>query len=153
YTSGSTGRPKAVVITHTALVNRLRWMADHFPFGPDDRVLQKTPAGFDVSVWEFFLPMLTGSALVVLPDGAHRDPAEVADAIVRHGITTVHFVPSMLAAFAAEPRSADCTGLRRIIASGEALPTALARTVRDVQPGVSLHNLYGPTEAAIDVTA
>ncbi|MFD4825019.1 amino acid adenylation domain-containing protein [Streptomyces rubiginosohelvolus] len=153
YTSGSTGRPKAVVITHTALVNRLRWMAEHFPFGPDDRVLQKTPAGFDVSVWEFFLPMLTGSALVVLPDGAHRDPAAVADAIVRHGITTVHFVPSMLAAFAAEPRSADCTGLRRIIASGEALPTALARTVRDVLPGVSLHNLYGPTEAAIDVTA
>ncbi|MEV7463438.1 amino acid adenylation domain-containing protein [Streptomyces rubiginosohelvolus] len=153
YTSGSTGRPKAVVITHTALVNRLRWMAEHFPFGPDDRVLQKTPAGFDVSVWEFFLPMLTGSALVVLPDGAHRDPAEVAAAIVRHGITTVHFVPSMLAAFAAEPRSADCTGLRRIIASGEALPAALARTVRDVLPGVSLHNLYGPTEAAIDVTA
>ncbi|MEV8449397.1 amino acid adenylation domain-containing protein [Streptomyces parvus] len=153
YTSGSTGRPKAVVITHTALVNRLRWMAGHFPFGPEDRVLQKTPAGFDVSVWEFFLPMLTGSALVVLPDGAHRDPAEVADAIVRHAVTTVHFVPSMLAAFAAEPRAADCTGLRRIIASGEALSTALARTVRDVLPGVSLHNLYGPTEAAIDVTA
>ncbi|SCE50638.1 amino acid adenylation domain-containing protein, partial [Streptomyces sp. Termitarium-T10T-6] len=153
YTSGSTGRPKAVVITHTALVNRLRWMAGHFPFGPEDRVLQKTPAGFDVSVWEFFLPMLTGSALVVLPDGAHRDPAEVADAIVRHAVTTVHFVPSMLAAFAAEPRAADCTGLRRIIASGEALSTALARTVCDVLPGVSLHNLYGPTEAAIDVTA
>ncbi|MFE2978607.1 amino acid adenylation domain-containing protein [Streptomyces sp. NPDC059258] len=153
YTSGSTGRPKAVVITHTALVNRLRWMAEHFPFGPDDRVLQKTPAGFDVSVWEFFLPMLTGSALVVLPDAAHRDPAEVADAIVRHHVTTVHFVPSMLAAFAAEPRAADCTGLRRIIASGEALPTALARTVRDTLPAVGLHNLYGPTEAAIDVTA
>ncbi|WP_143671468.1 non-ribosomal peptide synthetase, partial [Streptomyces sp. wa1071] len=153
YTSGSTGRPKAVVITHTALVNRLRWMAGHFPFGPEDRVLQKTPAGFDVSVWEFFLPMLTGSTLVVLPDGLHRDPAEVAEAVIRHGVTTVHFVPSMLAAFAAEPRAADCTGLRRIVASGEALPASLARTVRDALPGVSLHNLYGPTEAAIDVTA
>ncbi|MFF0505034.1 amino acid adenylation domain-containing protein [Streptomyces fimicarius] len=153
YTSGSTGRPKAVVITHTALVNRLRWMAGHFPFAAEDRVLQKTPAGFDVSVWEFFLPMLTGSALVVLPDGLHRDPAEVADAIIRHHVTTVHFVPSMLAAFAAEPRAADCTGLRRIIASGEALPASLARAVRRVLPGASLHNLYGPTEAAIDVTA
>ncbi|SCE62451.1 non-ribosomal peptide synthetase, partial [Streptomyces sp. OspMP-M43] len=153
YTSGSTGRPKAVVVTHTALVNRLRWMAGHFPFGPEDRVLQKTPAGFDVSVWEFFLPMLTGSTLVVLPDGLHRDPAEVAEAVIRHGVTTVHFVPSMLAAFAAEPRAAHCTGLRRIIASGEALSAALARTVRAVLPGASLHNLYGPTEAAIDVTA
>ncbi|MFJ9182358.1 amino acid adenylation domain-containing protein [Streptomyces anulatus] len=153
YTSGSTGRPKAVVITHTALVNRLRWMAGHFPFGPEDRVLQKTPAGFDVSVWEFFLPMITGSTLVVLPDGLHRDPAEVAEAVIRHGVTTVHFVPSMLAAFAAEPRAADCAGLRRIVASGEALPASLARTVRDALPGVSLHNLYGPTEAAIDVTA
>ncbi|MEW2067866.1 amino acid adenylation domain-containing protein [Streptomyces sp. NPDC007346] len=153
YTSGSTGRPKAVVVTHRALVNRLSWMAGHFPFGPEDRVLQKTPAGFDVSVWEFFLPMLTGSALVVLPDGLHRDPAEVAEAVIRHGVTTVHFVPSMLAAFAAEPRAAHCTGLRRIIASGEALPAALAESVRRALPAASLHNLYGPTEAAIDVTA
>ncbi|MFJ9528252.1 amino acid adenylation domain-containing protein [Streptomyces cyaneofuscatus] len=153
YTSGSTGRPKAVVVTHRALVNRLRWMAGHFPFGPEDRVLQKTPAGFDVSVWEFFLPMLTGSTLVVLPDGLHRDPAEVASAVIRHGVTTVHFVPSMLAAFAAEPRAADCTALRRIIASGEALTTALATSVRTVLPATSLHNLYGPTEAAIDVTS
>ncbi len=153
YTSGSTGRPKAVVVTHTALVNRLRWMAEYVTFGPEDRILQKTPAGFDVSVWEFFLPMLTGSTLVVLPDGHHRDPAQVAEAVVRHGVTTLHFVPSMLAAFAAEPRAADCTGVRRIIASGEALPTALAATVRRVLPGAGLHNLYGPTEAAIDVTA
>ncbi|RST19929.1 non-ribosomal peptide synthetase, partial [Streptomyces sp. WAC04770] len=153
YTSGSTGRPKAVVVTHTALVNRLRWMAEYVTFGPKDRILQKTPAGFDVSVWEFFLPMLTGSTLVVLADGHHRDPAQVAEAVVRHGVTTLHFVPSMLAAFAAEPRAADCAGVRRIIASGEALPTALAATVRRVLPGAGLHNLYGPTEAAIDVTA
>ncbi|MEU6500074.1 amino acid adenylation domain-containing protein [Streptomyces californicus] len=153
YTSGSTGRPKAVVVTHTALVNRLRWMAEHYALGPGERILQKTPAGFDVSVWEFFLPFLTGSTLVVLPDGLHRDPAEVAEAIVRHSVTTVHFVPSMLAAFAAEPRAAACTTLRRIIASGEALTTALARTVREALPAAGLHNLYGPTEAAIDVTA
>ncbi len=128
-------------------------MAEHYAFGPGERILQKTPAGFDVSVWEFFLPFLTGSTLVVLPDGLHRDPVEVAEAIVRHSVTTVHFVPSMLAAFAAEPRAAACTTLRRIIASGEALTTALARTVREALPATGLHNLYGPTEAAIDVTA
>ncbi|WP_411083388.1 amino acid adenylation domain-containing protein [Streptomyces sp. cmx-18-6] len=153
YTSGSTGRPKAVVVTHAALVNRLRWMADYRPLAPDDRVLQKTPAGFDVSVWEFFLPMLTGCTLVVLPDGHHRDPAAVAEAVIRHAVTTLHFVPSMLAAFAAEPRAADCTGLRRIIASGEALSGSLADAVHRALPRTALHNLYGPTEAAIDVTA
>ncbi|MFI1018396.1 amino acid adenylation domain-containing protein [Streptomyces sp. NPDC020965] len=153
YTSGSTGRPKGVTVSHAALVNRLRWMAEEYGIGPADRVLQKTPAGFDVSVWEFFLPMLTGAVLVVLPDGHHTDPVQVAAAIRRHEVTVTHFVPSMLAAFAAEPAAADCGTLRLVIASGEALPRAVAGAVREVLPGAALHNLYGPTEATVDVTA
>ncbi|WP_194900166.1 AMP-binding protein, partial [Catenulispora pinisilvae] len=99
FTSGSTGRPKGVVVSHAGIVNRLLWMQDRFGLDVSDRVLQKTPSGFDVSVWEFFWPLLVGAGLVVARPGGHRDPAYVAGLIVSAGVTTVHFVPSMLAAF------------------------------------------------------
>ncbi|MCK1798056.1 amino acid adenylation domain-containing protein [Streptomyces sp. XM4193] len=162
YTSGSTGRPKGVVVDHAALLNRIAWMAAEHPLTAEDRVLQKTPVGFDVSVWEFFLPAFTGAALVVLPDGHHTDPALVAAAVRRHGVTVVHFVPSMLGAFAAHPevrQLPDGAGesaadtLRLVFSSGEALGAATAAATRRALPGAELHNLYGPTEAAVDVTA
>ncbi|GAA3269238.1 amino acid adenylation domain-containing protein [Dactylosporangium vinaceum] len=156
YTSGSTGRPKGVPNTHRALLNRLDWMQRRFGLGPGDAVLQKTPAGFDVSVWEFFWPLMAGARLVLAAPGGHRDAEYLRDLIRAEQVTTVHFVPSMLAVFLATEDVADCTSLRTIVCSGEALPADLARrclaTFRAGHP-VSLHNLYGPTEAAIDVSA
>ncbi|GAA3463494.1 non-ribosomal peptide synthetase [Saccharothrix longispora] len=154
YTSGSTGRPKGVVVEHAAIVNRLLWMQDEYRLGPDDRVLQKTPSSFDVSVWEFFWPLQVGAALVVAAPGGHRDPAYLAELVRREGVTTAHFVPSMLDAFVAhlEESGERCPGLARVVCSGEALPTGLARRFASVC-GAGLHNLYGPTEAAVDVTA
>ncbi|MFJ7590596.1 amino acid adenylation domain-containing protein [Streptomyces sp. NPDC097617] len=151
YTSGSTGRPKAVVVEHSAIVNRLLWMQDRYRLGADDRVLQKTPFGFDVSVWEFFWPLLTGAALVVAEPGGHKDPAYLTRVIQEESITTVHFVPSMLAAFVEDPEAGGCRSLRRVVCSGEALPEELKNRFLDVLD-VPLHNLYGPTEAAVDVT-
>ncbi|AYN30693.1 putative NRPS [Streptomyces albus] len=152
YTSGSTGTPKGVDVSHAALLNRLLWMDAAHPLAEDDRVLQKTPATFDVSVWEFFWPFLAGVPLVVLADRAHHDPLQVAAAIRRHQVSTVHFVPSMLAAFADGPAT-GCASLRTVFASGEELPGALADALLAALPGGRLHNLYGPTEAAVDVTA
>ncbi|AVV46997.1 non-ribosomal peptide synthetase [Streptomyces sp. P3] len=152
YTSGSTGRPKGVAVPHAAIVNRLLWMQDAYGLTADDRVLQKTPAGFDVSVWEFFWPLITGAALVVARPEGHREPAYLAEVIREQCVTTVHFVPSMLQMFLEEPAAADCTGLRRVLCSGEALPAALAERFHEVLTA-ELHNLYGPTEAAVDVTA
>ncbi|MFF7209724.1 non-ribosomal peptide synthase/polyketide synthase [Streptomyces sp. NPDC008238] len=153
YTSGSTGRPKGVVVPQEGIVNRLLWMQDAYGLTPGDRVLQKTPAGFDVSVWEFFWPLVTGAALVVARPEGHKDPAYLAGLIQRAGVTTAHFVPSMLRAFLDEPATAGCTGLRRVICSGEALPAPLAARFHEVLGTAGLHNLYGPTEASVDVTA
>ncbi|MDT9696850.1 non-ribosomal peptide synthetase [Streptomyces sp. P17] len=152
YTSGSTGRPKGVVVPHAGIVNRLLWMQDAYGLTAEDRVLQKTPAGFDVSVWEFFWPLITGATLVVAPPEAHRDPARLAALIQEQGVTTAHFVPSMLQMFLEEPTAADCTGLRQVMCSGEALPLAVAERFHRLLPA-RLHNLYGPTEASVDVTA
>ncbi|WP_337824521.1 AMP-binding protein [Amycolatopsis sp. A1MSW2902] len=152
YTSGSTGRPKGVVVDHRAVVNRLRWMADEYGFGAETRTLQKTPISFDVSVWELFLPLLTGGTLVIAPPDAHQDPARLAAVIREERVDTVHFVPSMLRPFLAEPSAADLP-LRRIFCSGEALPGDLVLAAREVLPEARVHNLYGPTEAAVDVTA
>ncbi|QKW25145.1 amino acid adenylation domain-containing protein [Streptomyces seoulensis] len=151
YTSGSTGRPKGVLIEHRAIVNRLHWMQEAYRLGADDRVLQKTPYSFDVSVWEFFWPLITGATLVLARPGGHRDPAYLAGLIGAEAITTVHFVPSMLRAFLAEPLPA-LPSLRRMVCSGEALPADLVTAVHE-RIGCELHNLYGPTEAAVDVTA
>jgi amino acid adenylation domain-containing protein len=153
FTSGSTGHPKGVGITHRAITNRLHWMQDTFRLDRDDRVLHKTPYGFDVSVWELFWPLLAGADLVLAPPGVQRDADRLAELIDRERITTVHFVPSMLEAFLDVPGvPARLTGLRRVICSGEALPAELAERFHRLLPGTELHNLYGPTEAAVDVT-
>nr|WP_297628519.1 condensation domain-containing protein [Nocardia sp.] len=198
FTSGSTGRPKGVAVSHAAIVNRLLWMQAEYRLTTSDAVLQKTPATFDVSVWEFFWPLQIGARLVVATPGGHRDAAYLARVIAEKGITTAHFVPSMLAAFVAELGSGGGsrpqarrddggallrrddggallrrddggallrrddsgvlgrwdgggTSLRRVFASGEALPGVIAQKVRELT-GAAVHNLYGPTEAAVDVT-
>ncbi|MCT4351664.1 amino acid adenylation domain-containing protein [Streptomyces sp. Je 1-79] len=162
YTSGSTGRPKGVAVTHRAIVNRLAWMQDAYGLTADDRVLQKTPSSFDVSVWEFFWALIEGATVVLARPDGHRDPAYLAELIRTERITTTHFVPSMLAAFvqvmAAAPGAPEwAASMRRVFCSGEALTGPDARrwselTSRRGHGPVPLHNLYGPTEAAVDVT-
>ncbi|WP_144140001.1 non-ribosomal peptide synthetase [Paraburkholderia sp. BCC1884] len=156
YTSGSTGKPKGAGNTHRALANRIAWMQDAYGLSVNDVVLHKTPFGFDVSVWEFVWPLAVGAKLAIAAPGDHRDPARLVAAIEAHRVTTLHFVPSMLAAFVAHLEdfhvAARCTSVTRIVASGEALaPELVARVARQL-PQAQLYNLYGPTEAAIDVS-
>lgn len=152
YTSGSTGKPKGVMITHRAICNRLFWMQDQYVLTPDDVVLQKTPFSFDVSVWEFFWPLLSGAQLVLAKPGGHKDSAYLANLIEKQQISVLHFVPSMLAIFLDEPQLEKyCQSLRYVICSGEALSYELQNKFFS-HLSAQLHNLYGPTEAAVDVS-
>ncbi|MEY4509247.1 MAG: hypothetical protein RLZZ450_1369, partial [Pseudomonadota bacterium] len=152
FTSGSTGKPKAAANAHGALRNRLHWMQDVYRLQTDDVLVQKTPFGFDVSVWELFWPLMCGAELVIAEPDQHKDPASLASLIAAHHITTIHFVPSMLQAFLEHPAAATLSSLRRVVCSGEALSPELATRCLTTLPGARLYNLYGPTEAAIDVT-
>jgi amino acid adenylation domain-containing protein len=152
YTSGSTGRPKGSMNTHEGICNRLMWMQEQYQLTSADRVLQKTLFSFDVSVWEFFWPLMTGARLVLARPGGHQDTSYLARLITEQQITTVHFVPSMLEVFLAEPGLEEkCRSVRQVICSGETLSLALQeRFFSHVK--AELHNLYGPTETAVDVT-
>jgi amino acid adenylation domain-containing protein len=152
YTSGSSGRPKGTANRHRSLYNRLAWGQRFDPLVPTDVVLQKTPFNFDISFWEIFWPLTSGAKLVMAAPGDHRDPARLVDLIRRHGVTTIHFVPSMLQAFMVYEGIEACSTLRRMICSGEALAVDTQNRVFARLPGVRLYNLYGPTEAAIEVT-
>jgi amino acid adenylation domain-containing protein len=161
YTSGSTGRPKGVMIEHRAVINRLHWMQAAYPIGPDDVILQKTPYYFDVSVWELFWWAMTGATLAFLRPGGEKIPMLLVDAIHRHHVTVLHFVPSMLNAFLEYLDGRDTAAfaglasLRRVFASGEALMPAHVRKFNQLlgsKTEAKLTNLYGPTEATVDVT-
>ncbi|WP_417716588.1 amino acid adenylation domain-containing protein [Rhodococcus gannanensis] len=151
YTSGSTGNPKGVVVAHRAVVNRLNWVQDRIPVTTADRVALKTPATFDVSVWELFWPNVNGAAVVVAGPDDHRDPDAVLSLLRDGGVTIAHFVPSMLEEMLGLP-GIDLPALRRVVCSGEALQFRTAARFAAAVPGAALDNLYGPTEAAVEVT-
>ncbi len=149
YTSGSTGHPKGVMVPHGALVNHMRWMRAAYPLGPDDRVLQKTPIGFDASIWEFWLPLIAGARLVLARPGGERDNGYLVSVLREQEITTLQAVPGLLDVLVDTPGFGGCRRLRRVFCGGEALTTALADRFRAVSDA-DLVNLYGPAETCID---
>ncbi|MFF0817411.1 amino acid adenylation domain-containing protein [Rhodococcus sp. NPDC003318] len=151
YTSGSTGNPKGVVVAHESVVNRLVWVQERLPLAPSDRVVLKTPATFDVSVWELFWPTVNGAVTVVAGPDDHRDPGALLALLREQEVTIAHFVPSMLEEVLALPEVA-APALRRVVCSGEALQYRTVERFAAAVPEATLDNLYGPTEAAVEVT-
>jgi amino acid adenylation domain-containing protein/FkbM family methyltransferase len=151
YTSGSTGNPHAVMISHRALDNHMRWMSNAFPLDASDTVLQRTSSSFDASVWEFYAPLLSGARLFLAAGGGHQDPACLIDTIQKQAITTLQMVPSLLALLLEDESVSRCTSLKRVFCGGEILPVELQERFFSLLPA-ELHNLYGPTEATIDAT-
>ncbi|WP_442941858.1 amino acid adenylation domain-containing protein [Nocardia sp. NBC_00416] len=153
FTSGSTGRPKGVAVAHQAVLNQLHWIIDTYTLTPADAILQKTPATFDVSVWELFATLAVGARMVIAQPYGHTDPAYLADAIATHRITATSFVPSMLAAFADAAPAESLRSLRAVLVGGEAFGAEVVAAARRVLPDAELHNLYGPTEFTLHATA
>nr|BBH87141.1 hypothetical protein KTC_18920 [Thermosporothrix sp. COM3] len=151
YTSGSTGQPKGVMISHKALSNHMHWMLNEFAFTAEDHFFQKTPFGFDASVWEFYAPLLIGARMVIAEPGGHQDPAYLMRTIQEQGVTVLQLVPTLLKLLLAEPDFAACTTLRSVFAGGEPLTKPLLQSFSETLPA-RLYNLYGPTETTIDTT-
>jgi len=150
YTSGSTGKPKGVMVPHRGACNYVLWMKHRFSLAADDKVLNKTSINFDISVWEIFLPLISGAQLVLGRRETLQGAETLTELICHHGVTQVQFVPSALKAFADSGMLSSCRSLRRIFSGGEALSSGLQNQVFDSFAG-ELHNLYGPTEASIYV--
>ncbi len=150
YTSGSTGTPKGVMVHHEGATNYVLWMQRAFPLSAESAILSKTSINFDISVWEIFLPLISGARLVVGRRDDLQAPEALAHLIRKEGITDIQFVPSALRAFVDSGEFAGCQSLRRIFSGGEALSATLQREVFEIFSG-ELHNLYGPTEASIYV--
>lgn len=152
YTSGSTGQPKGVMVSHRAITNRLLWMQRVFPMVQHERLLQKTPYGFDASIWEIFVPLMVGAQVVLAAPEGHRDTTYLATMVAKHRVTTLQLVPSQLVIFLEEREiGASCRSLRRLFSGGEALPGPVKERVFE-RLNVELCNLYGPTEVSIDAT-
>lgn len=152
YTSGSTGKPKGAMNTHGGILNRLLWMKDYLGITSSDNIFQKTSFSFDVSVWEFFLPLISGAKLVFAKPEGHKDTSYLAEEIINKNITIMHFVPSMLQVFLEEGKAQECISLKKVICSGEELTKPLQDQFFRIFKNTELHNLYGPTEAAVDVS-
>ncbi|MGV9409270.1 amino acid adenylation domain-containing protein [Nocardia sp. NPDC003693] len=151
FTSGSTGRPKGVAVPHAAVVNQIRWITAEYGIDADDVVLFKTPATFDVSVWELFGPLAVGGRIVVASPDGHRDPQYLAEVIAARRVTLTSFVPSMLSVFASSAAPDALTSLRALLIAGEAFTADAVHAFRRVG-SAALHNLYGPTEFTVHAT-
>lgn len=150
YTSGSTGHPKGVVITHEGIAGYVDWRVRTHGLGPGDRVLQRTPVGFDAAGWEIFAPQACGATLVIAPPGAERDPAVIVRAVLDAEVSVLQVVPSILRLLADEPGWSRCHSLRLLTSGGEALH---AEYLTAVPATAQVYNTYGPTECTIDVAA
>lgn len=155
-TSGTTGEPKAVVVPWRAVDNHSAWFLEAFGLGPADVMWQRLPPSFDAALLELLGPLLSGGALVLVPDEARADPDALLELALRHGLTVLTALPSLQAALWGHPLMDALTGLHTVVAGGESMPTSLparvaAHAERTGRP-LRLLNLYGPTEATIDAT-
>jgi amino acid adenylation domain-containing protein len=151
FTSGSTGKPKGALIPHRAIVNHMLWMRSHFALAATDRILQRTPFTFDASVWEIFLPLITGAAMVIARPNGHKDVSHQIETIQEEQVTVVQFVPSMLRVLLEAEDIGKCQSLRFVFCGGEALTKDIQKLFFD-RVAAELYNLYGPTECTIDST-
>ncbi|MEV5442095.1 amino acid adenylation domain-containing protein [Streptomyces sp. NPDC052644] len=155
YTSGSTGRPRGVVIDRAGLDNQLLAKAEDTGLTADDVVAQNSPLSFVVSVWQILTALTAGGCVLVVDDTIAQDATGLFEHAAASCVTVLEVVPSLLRAaldawdtLGAAP---SLPTLRRLVVTGEALPSDLCRRWLARHPGIPLMNAYGSTECSDDV--
>jgi len=151
FTSGSTGVPKGVLGTHAGLGHFLAWQRGNFPIGPGDRVAQLTALSFDPVLREIFLPLTSGSCLVLPQRCLLLDARSMLRWFSDSAITLAHCVPSLMKAWLqADSGNKPFRTLRYILFAGEPLTDRLLERVSAAAgPDTTIVNLYGPTETTL----
>ena len=151
FTSGSTGVPKGVLGTHAGLGHFLAWQRGNFPIGPGDRVAQLTALSFDPVLREIFLPLTSGSCLLIPPRHLLFDARGILRWFSESAITLMHCVPSLMKAWLqADPEDKPFKTVRYALFAGEPLTDRLLKCFSQAAgPETSIVNLYGPTETTL----
>lgn len=151
YTSGSTGNPKGVALSHRALVNFSTWASQTFAINRQDRIASLAPFHFDLSVFDLFTSLASGSSVYFLPSRLSLSPSRLTAWLAEQQITSWYTVPSLLS-FIALKGALDATplaSLKRILFAGEVFPTQHLIKLANLLPETELYNLYGPTETNV----
>ncbi|GJM20509.1 MAG: D-alanine--poly(phosphoribitol) ligase [Planctomycetota bacterium] len=150
-TSGSTGRPKGVTITHANALSFVRWVADTFPVGPEDRFSSHAPFHFDLSIFDLYVPMLCGGTLVLIDEATGKQPRALAPLIAEKRLTVWYSTPSILSLLVEHGRLERHTehAPRLVFFAGEVFPVAALRALTELWPDARYLNLYGPTETNV----
>ncbi len=150
YTSGSTGKPKGTLLQHRGLCNLATWQRRVFGIAEGKRVLQFSPFSFDACVWETFMALRNGGALVLARQETLASAPDLVQLMQEKEITTATLPPSLLATMPVEDASIGSEHtlpkLEMLIAAGEACPRELvARWASERR----FFNAYGPTETTV----
>ncbi|WP_037367568.1 non-ribosomal peptide synthetase [Amycolatopsis orientalis] len=144
YTSGTTGTPKGVAITHRGIPSLVALQEDVVGIRHGERYLHFASTSFDVSYWQFFLPLLSGGTSVIAPEEVRGSGDDLLAYAAEHRVTGLNLLPSFLSAM---PDDATVDPDVFFVVGAERLDPELARRWGGRR---ALFNAYGPTEVTIN---
>lgn len=148
YTSGTTGNPKGVKISRNAFQNFYENMLTIFQLNSKDIFLFVTSISFDISLFEFLVPLSIGAKVYVVEE-REKNPYFIGKRIKEKNISIVQMTPSLMELLISYQKKQDwISGVKKILLGGEDLPSQLLKKIKRHYKG-EIYNLYGPTEVTI----
>jgi amino acid adenylation domain-containing protein len=151
YTSGSTGKPKGVIHNHASALSFIDWCTDEFSPRVDDVFSSHAPFHFDLSIFDLYVPIKHGAAVVIIGEDTGKNPQQLATLIAQYAISIWYSTPSILRLLVefGKLERFKYDSLRLVLYAGEVFPVKHQRTLRSIWPGPIYYNLYGPTETNV----